>query len=234
MRDVKHRYICKYIDSFTTNANKLYLIMEYCDRGDLAQYLSRIKSMAQGPLVSANHLNKQQHKQPMSWTEIGEARVWRIFLQICLALEVIHEKGIVHADLKPSNLLMLGSDHIIKLTDFGIAQKLTEGYNFSHDFAGTLPYSSPEVIKGEPYNAKTDVWALGCILYELVAGKRAFDFANEELIKQQIHSYQIPKLPTAFSSYETINALSDVYELCMQRNQEKRPSVSDILSIDAV
>ena len=46
MRDVKHRYICKYIDSFTTNGNKLYLIMEYCDKGDLAQYLNRIKSMA--------------------------------------------------------------------------------------------------------------------------------------------------------------------------------------------
>ena len=99
MRDVKHRYICKYIDSFTANGNKLYLIMEYCDRGDLAEYLNRIKSMALGSLVSANHLNKQQ--QPMSWTEVGEARVWRFFLQICLALEVIHEKGIVHADLKP-------------------------------------------------------------------------------------------------------------------------------------
>ena len=56
--------------------------------------------------------------------ELGEQKVWRFFLQICLALEVIHEKGIVHADLKPSNLLMSGRDYILKLTDFGVSSKL--------------------------------------------------------------------------------------------------------------
>ena len=56
--------------------------------------------------------------------ELGEHKIWRFFLQICLALEAVHEKGIVHADLKPSNLLMAGRDYDLKLTDFGISQKL--------------------------------------------------------------------------------------------------------------
>ena len=74
---------------------------------------------------------------------------------------------------------MQGRDYIIKLTDFGISQKLSTGYNYSHEHAGTLPYCSPEVLKGEPYNQKTDIWALGCILYEMICLKRAFDASNE-------------------------------------------------------
>ena len=61
-----------------------------------------------------------------------------------------------------------------------ISQKLSDGYNFSHDHGGTLPYCSPEVLSGEPFNQKTDIWSLGCILYEMVTGKRAFDVANNE------------------------------------------------------
>ena len=63
---------------------------------------------------------------------------------------------------------MTGSNLDIKLTDFGISRALTKNYGFCFEQAGTLPYCSPEVIRGEPYNQKTDVWALGCILYEIV------------------------------------------------------------------
>ena len=64
--------------------------------------------------------------------ELGEQRTWKFFIQICLALDIIHEQGIVHADLKPSNLLMAGREYDLKLTDFGISQNLSPGYNYSH------------------------------------------------------------------------------------------------------
>jgi len=87
-----------------------------------------------------------------SLTDIGENRIWKFFIQICLALEVIHDKGIVHADLKPNNILMHGRDYDLKLCDFGISQNLSMGYNFAHGCLGTLPYCSPEIVKGEPFN----------------------------------------------------------------------------------
>lgn len=68
-------------------------------------------------------------------TDLGEHRTWRFFLQICLALEVIHGKGIVHADLKPSNLLMSGRDYDLKLTDFGVSEQLL----FCSVLSETLP-----------------------------------------------------------------------------------------------
>ena len=69
------------------------------------------------------------------------------------------------------------------------------------------------------------MWALGCILYEMITCKRAFGLESELALKQSILSYQIPQFSTALSSYKTIQALSDIYNLCMQRHQEERPSV---------
>ena len=118
MSGVSHRHICRYIDSFVSTGNKLCLIMEYCDRGDLAQYLERMKAMSKSSYMHTpsrrvsglddvgSTTNTTQLLNQVNLTELGEPRVWRFFLQICLALEVIHEKGIVHADLKPPNLLL--------------------------------------------------------------------------------------------------------------------------------
>ena len=186
MSSVRHRYIVKYIDYFTLNDQKLYLIMEYCDKGDLQQYLHRILKMQEN--MNSGAANRHSNLSS-NMTELGEGRVWKFFIQICLALEVIHDKGIVHSDLKPSNLMMTGSGYGVKLTDFGISQNMAPGYNISTTGAGTLPYMSPEVLKGESYNSKTDVWSLGCILYELVVGKNAFIDTSEEGLKMRILSY---------------------------------------------
>jgi len=72
---------------------------------------------------------------------------------------------------------------------------------------GTLPYCSPEILKDEPYNQKTDIWALGCILYEMCARKRAFDSESEEGLKQKILSFQIPMLPVLVPSMRDLNEI---------------------------
>ena len=109
-----------------------------------------------------------------------------------MALQEIHDKGIVHADLTPSNCLLASSDMEIRVCDFGISQLLHNGYDFAHKHAATLPYASPEVISGQKYGKKTDIWALGCILYELIAGKPAFNFDHDEIIKQRVLKLHIP------------------------------------------
>ena len=95
-----------------------------------------------------------------------------------------------------------------------ISQNLS-GYNYSHQFTGTLPYCSPEVLQDQPYNHKTDIWALGCILYEMVTSNPAFNEFGEEALRQRILSYAIPQLP--LTNFESIADLQEIYNLCMQR-----------------
>lgn len=145
---------------------------------------------------------------------IGEPRIWKIFTQLCESLNYIHSKNILHGDLKPQNVLLSGKDYDVKLADFGISTAV-QGSNFKlFDAIGSLTYMSPELIKGEPYDTKADVWGLGCILYEMITKKPLFGGGSEEKIKQKITSFQIPQLTEAHCSMDLIQ----VYQKCMIRD----------------
>ncbi len=103
-----------------------------------------------------------EKKQTMS-----EERMWNIFIQICMGLRYIHmDKRVVHRDLKPDNIL-LGWNDSVKITDFGLARQRNTGHTLMESSVGTMAYSCPEVITNEPYGEKADIWALGCILYQV-------------------------------------------------------------------
>jgi len=102
-------------------------------------------------------------------------------IQMARGLAAAHEAGIVHRDLKPPNL-RLTPDGRLKILDFGLAQRmarasdlgLTKTITQSQEITGTLPYMAPEQLRGQPADARTDIWAAGTVLYELATGKRAF------------------------------------------------------------
>lgn len=125
-----------------------------------------------------------------SFTEKGktfqERRIWSIFTQLCTALRYLHKDiTVVHRDLKPSNIMLDWGDRV-KITDFGLAkQKLTET-SLMQSSVGTLQYSCPEVIQGQKYGSKADIWGIGCILYQLAMLRPPFESSNMLALAKRI------------------------------------------------
>jgi len=90
-----------------------------------------------------------------------------------LALHYIHNKRILHRDIKPLNIF-LSSDTKVKVGDLGSSREMSRATDMVKTFTGTFPYMSPEVINGKPYDFKSDVWSLGCTLYEMSSLRQPF------------------------------------------------------------
>jgi len=105
-------------------------------------------------------------KKKATGTYFTETEIMNWFVQICLGLNYIHSKRIMHRDLKVSNIF-LTANNIAKIGDFGISKVLQEVLDFTISTVGTPFYMSPEVCQGRSYTLKSDIWGLGCLLYEL-------------------------------------------------------------------
>jgi Tol biopolymer transport system component len=127
-------------------------------------------------LVEGETLEERIHRGPLSWRETLE-----LARQIADALDAAHEKGIVHRDLKPANIKVT-PDGVVKVLDFGIAKALEEGAaagsatvtEVNSRIVGTAAYMSPEQARGGRVDKRTDIWAFGCIVFEMLSGRRAF------------------------------------------------------------
>ena len=148
LSSLNNKYVVKFYESFKMNQN-IYILMEYCDNGDLCTFLSKIKKTRK----SDDYY-------------LDEDFVWKLFIQMSIGLYYIHSKKIIHRDIKTLNIF-LTKDLDAKIGDLGVA-KILENTNHANTFIGTPYYVSPEMCKNKPYNEKSDIWALGCILYELL------------------------------------------------------------------
>lgn len=151
LKSFSHPNIIQYFDSFYKN-KLFYIIMEYATHGNLHEY---IKNAIPKPIEKEVVLN--------------------IFCQILLALHQIHSKNVIHRDLKCENIFLTGlSGNVVKIGDFGISTSLTAD-DKANTLIGTTNYLAPEMCDGSPYDTKSDIWSLGCILYEICALERMFD-----------------------------------------------------------
>lgn len=197
---LKHPNIVTYKDSFQGKDGYLHIAMQFCEGGDLYTKLKEQKGV---PL---------EERQVVEW-----------FVQIAMALQYMHERNILHRDLKTQNIFLTKSK-IIKVGDLGIARVLESSSDMATTLIGTPYYMSPELFSNKPYNHKSDVWALGCCVYEMATLKHAFNAKDMNSLVYKILKGKMPLMPKQYSP-ELIQIIKNM----LHQEPEKRPSVNRIL-----
>lgn len=145
-------------------------------------------------------------------------------MQLALALKHVHDRKIIHRDIKTENIFLSSHKRVVKLGDFGIAKVLESTMQQARTAIGTPYYLSPEICQGKLYNFKSDIWSLGVVLYELCALRCPFAGANMKGLMLCISKGTYSPIPASFSS-EIRKLIADMLNL----NAKLRPSINDLL-----
>ncbi|XP_028295634.1 serine/threonine-protein kinase Nek2 [Gouania willdenowi] len=208
LRELKHPNIVRYYDRIIDKTNAtLYIVMEYCEGGDLSSLINRC-------IKERRYLEEQF--------------ILQILAQLTLALRECHRRSdgratVLHRDLKPANIF-LDVKQNVKLGDFGLARILNHDTSFAKTFVGTPYYMSPEQIDRMSYNEKSDIWSLGCLLYELCALTPPFTAYNQRDLAEKIREGRFRRIPYRYS--EELNSL---LSKMLNLKDYLRPSVECIL-----
>ncbi|CAK85248.1 unnamed protein product (macronuclear) [Paramecium tetraurelia] len=200
---LKHPNIINVYDCFR-DENQIILIMDYCQKGDLW-------NMIQYRILEGKNRGYIQ-KVVEQW-----------LVQLLMGLAYIHDNNVIHRDLKSSNIL-IKEDGQLKIADFGVA-KILGGEKMAKTIAGSPFYLSPEISQGQDYTFSSDLWSLGCILFEMCTLKRAFEgdqFDKEILIQDQIE-------PTLTDIRTYSSELVNLIQSLLDVDAQKRPSAKELL-----
>jgi NIMA (never in mitosis gene a)-related kinase 2 len=211
LRELRHPHIVKYYDRIVDKANaKIYIVMEYCEKGDLGQLIKKSK--------------RENDFLP-------EDLIWKMFSQILLALQACHNREggkILHRDIKPGNIL-LDSNLNTKIGDFGLSKMMGENSIYAETRVGTPYYMSPEQISDLRYNEKSDIWSAGCLLYEMVSLNPPFQAKSHAELASKISKGKVDRIPSRYSE-----DLQKVLDWMMALDYNLRPKVDEILNLPQV
>ncbi|XP_040282000.1 serine/threonine-protein kinase Nek5 isoform X8 [Bufo bufo] len=197
---MNHPNIVKFFASVEEN-NNLYIVMEYCDGGDLMKRIDQQR----GVLFNEDQI--------LNW-----------FVQISLGLKHIHDRKVLHRDIKAQNIFLANNGTLPKLGDFGIARMMNNTMELARTCVGTPYYLSPEICENRPYNNKTDIWSLGCVLYELCTLKHPFEDNNLRQLVLRICRGRYEPLSPKYS-YDLRALISQLFKI----SPRDRPSITSIL-----
>eukprot|EP00158_Paraphelidium_tribonemae_P003934 Partr_v1_DN26478_c0_g1_i1_m23795 putative S_TKc len=159
--------------------------------------------------------------------------IWNVLAQLLLALGECHSstgKGVIlHRDIKPENVFLDG-DHMVKLGDFGLSRTLERpDIDLARTFVGTPYYMSPEIVNETKYDAKSDIWALGCLIYEMCTLKPPFQAESQAALYAKISQAVVERIPSRYSE-----ELDKMVKSMLHYNRAGRPDAAELLRVDKV
>ncbi|CDW91817.1 protein kinase [Stylonychia lemnae] len=231
-------YIVTYIDSFICDT-KVNIIMEFCENGDLQTYLLK--------------------RQKEGLNSLPELVIWRFLLQICLGVNYLHGKNVLHRDLKSLNIFLC-KENQLKIGDLGVAKKFQDITSPSRDSTpsfqnqqnqqqqsgfgnskineieqttkvGTPFYLAPEIWEGKPYTEKSDIWSLGVILYEMCTFLKPFQANTEDELREKVLKEKYKDTPEELI---VSKELREIIKKLLRKNPIHRPTIKDILLFQSV
>ncbi|CAI2360684.1 unnamed protein product [Moneuplotes crassus] len=203
LASIKHTNVIAFKEAFIDDKQEfLCLVLEYADGADLYQKI------------------KEKVKQNEYFEE---EQIWRVLIHVLRGLKQLHDLKIMHRDLKSANVF-LTTDGIAKLGDMNVS-KTTNTMVLNHTQTGTPYYASPEVWNDQVYGSKSDIWSLGCVIYEMCTLKPPFRAKNFEELYKKIAKGSYSRIPKCYS-----NELSGIIKVLLKVNPEMRPSCDKLLS----
>ena len=206
LASVKNKNVISYKEAFFDEKDSsLGVVMEYADNGDLFQLITERKK-------TKNYFTEQE--------------VWKVFIQLLNGLKALHDFKILHRDIKSANVFLFKGG-ICKLGDLNVSKVARKGLGYTQ--TGTPYYASPEVWEEKPYDSKSDVWSLGCVIYEMITLRPPFQAKSMEELYKKVMRGIYPKLSSKYSE-----DLSDVIKLMIQVEAGARPSCEELLKMPMI
>jgi len=206
LKSLCHPNVIAYDDAFLADS-RLCIVMEFADAGDLNAAIARHRS---------------QHRR------YHEREAMAVFVQLAIALQYIHERRVLHRDLKSQNVFLTSSG-VAKLGDFGIAKVLEESEAFADTRIGTPHYLPPEMCSNMPYEFSADVWCLGVVLYELLALEVPFSAPSMATLVVKICTCEPRPVPPVYSQ-----ELRALLTRLLAKSPRERPLSAEIVAMPHV